>query len=175
MRAAAAAAARVGMPFVVTASFDTAGNTMMGITPATMARAACAFMPPPHGIGCNCGVGASDLLASVLAMTEAAPDALVIAKANCGIPRVSGDTVSYSGTPELMAEFSRFALDAGARIIGGCCGTSAAHLVAMRRALEEHRRRPRPDLETIVAALGPLVSPPARADSARRVNRRRAG
>jgi 5-methyltetrahydrofolate--homocysteine methyltransferase len=175
MRAAAAAAARVGMPFVVTASFDTAGNTMMGVTPGAMARAAAAFTPAPHGIGCNCGVGASDLLASVLAMTEAAPEALVIAKANCGIPRVSGDVVSYSGTPELMAEFSRLALDAGARIIGGCCGTSAAHLAAMRRALEGHRRGPRPDVERIVAALGPLVSPPARSDAVRRVNRRRAG
>jgi 5-methyltetrahydrofolate--homocysteine methyltransferase len=88
---------------------------------------------------------------------------------------VSGDVVSYSGTPELMAEFSRLALDAGARIIGGCCGTSAAHLAAMRRALEGHRRGPRPDVERIVAALGPLVSPPARSDAVRRVNRRRAG
>jgi methionine synthase I (cobalamin-dependent) len=175
MRAAAAAAARVGMPFTVTASFDTAGSTMMGVTPGAMARAAAAFAPPPHGIGCNCGVGAADLLASVLAITEAAPDALVIAKANCGIPQVRGDTVSYSGTPELMAEYSRLALDAGARIIGGCCGTSAAHLAAMRRALEGHRRRPRPDLERIVAALGPLVSPPAKSDGARRVNRRRPG
>jgi len=175
MRAAATAAARVSMPFIVTASFDTAGNTMMGVTPGTMARAACAFAPPPHGIGCNCGVGASDLLASVLAMTEAAPNALVIAKANCGIPQVHGDTVTYSGTPELMAEYSRLALDAGARIIGGCCGTSAVHLAAMRRALEGHRRRQRPDLERIVAALGPLVSPPANSGSARRVNRRRSG
>ena len=175
MRAAATAAARVGMAFVVTASFDTAGNTMMGVTPGAMARAVPAFVPPPHGIGCNCGVGAADLVVSVLAMSEAAPDALVIAKANCGVPRVSGDVVSYSGTPELMADYARLALDAGARIIGGCCGTSAVHLAAMRRALEGHRRRARPDLAAVVATLGPLASPPARADAARRVNRRRAG
>ena len=174
MRAAAAAAARVGMPFTVTASFDTAGSTMMGIAPDAMARAAMAFDPGPEGVGANCGVGASDLLASVLAMTEAAPDEIVIAKANCGVPRVRGDTVSYSGTPELMADYARLALDAGARIIGGCCGTTSAHLLEMRRALEAHRRRERPDRESIVAALGPLASPPAKNDGPRRVNRRRA-
>ena len=113
-------------------------------------------------------------LASVLAMTEAMPDKVVIAKANCGVPRVRGDTVSYSGTPELMAEYARLALDAGARVIGGCCGTTPAHLLAMRRALEGYHRRGRPDLEQIVAALGPLASPPAKSDSPRRVNRRRA-
>jgi 5-methyltetrahydrofolate--homocysteine methyltransferase len=174
MRAAATAAARVGMPFTVTASFDTAGSTMMGIAPDAMARSALAFDPAPEGVGANCGVGASDLLASVLAMTEAAPEEIVIAKANCGVPRVRGDTVSYSGTPELMADYARLALDAGARVIGGCCGTTPAHLLAMRRALEGHRRRERPGLEKIVAALGPLASPPAKNENPRRVNRRRA-
>jgi 5-methyltetrahydrofolate--homocysteine methyltransferase len=174
MRAAATAAARVGMPYTVTASFDTAGSTMMGIAPDAMARAASAFDPPPQAVGANCGVGASDLLASVLAMTAAAPDAIVIAKANCGVPRVRGDTVSYSGTPELMAEYARLALDGGARVIGGCCGTTPAHLAAMWRALDAHHRRERPDLEQIVAALGPLASPPVKSDGPRRVNRRRA-
>lgn len=175
IRAAATAATKVGMPFTVTASFDTAGNTMMGVTPETMVTTAAAYHPAPHGIGCNCGVGASDLLCSVLAMTDAQPAATVIAKANCGIPRVSGDGVSYSGTPELMAEYARLALDAGARIIGGCCGTSPGHLAAMRRALDGHTRRDRPDLDQIVAAIGPLVSPPAKSGVARRANRRRAG
>jgi 5-methyltetrahydrofolate--homocysteine methyltransferase len=158
----------------VTASFDTAGSTMMGIAPDAMARAARAFDPPPQAVGANCGVGASDLLASVLAITNVAPDAIVVAKANCGVPRVRGDTVSYSGTPELMAEYARLAFDAGARVIGGCCGTTPAHLAAIRRALQEHRRRNRPDLEQIVAALGPLASPPAKNDATRRVSRRRA-
>ncbi len=172
IRAAAAAAARVGLPFTVTASFDTAGNTMMGVTPGVLASAGVALRPAPHGIGCNCGVGASDLLASVLTMTEAEPEALVIAKANCGIPQVRGDSVTYSGTPELMAEYARLAVDAGARVVGGCCGTTARHLAAMRRALDSHRRRERPDLERIIAAIGPLVSPPAKAGVTRRTRRR---
>jgi methionine synthase I (cobalamin-dependent) len=171
MRAAATAAMRVGMACTVTASFDTAGRTMMGVTPAAVIRTVGAFAPAPHGIGCNCGVGASDLLCSVLAMTEAAPDAVVIAKGNCGIPRATDDGVSYSGTPVLMAEYARLAVDAGARIIGGCCGTTPAHLLAMRRALDGHVRRERPDLACIERALGPMVSPPARSGGPRRGER----
>jgi methionine synthase I (cobalamin-dependent) len=159
MRAAATAAAKIGMPYTVTASFDTAGNTMMGVAPATMIRAVGAFTPRPHGIGCNCGVGAPDLLCSVLAMTEADPAAMVIAKANCGIPQVGAEGVTYSGTPEVMAEYAKLALDAGARIIGGCCGTRPEHLLAMRRALEGHRRGERPSEAEIVARIGPLASP----------------
>jgi len=162
MRAAATAASRLGMPYTVTASFDTAGRTMMGVAPPAMVREVGAFRPAPHGVGCNCGVGAADLLLSVLAMTEAAPEAVVIAKANCGIPRVTADGPTYAGTPELMAEYARLAVDAGAHIIGGCCGTTPAHLLAMRRALQEHRRRERPDLAQIERSIGKLVSPPKR-------------
>jgi methionine synthase I (cobalamin-dependent) len=175
MRAAATAAGRVGMPYTLTASFDTAGNTMMGITPAAMIGTVGGFVPHAHGIGCNCGVGASDLICSVLAMTETAPDRIVIAKANCGIPQVGAGGVTYSGTPEIMADYARLALDAGARVIGGCCGTRPEHVRAMRRALEEHRRGDRPTVEQIVARVGPLSSPPARPGGARRAGGRRRG
>ena len=172
MRAAADAATLCGMEFIITASFDSAGMTMMGLSPAAMATSTLAFPTKPHAVGCNCGVGASDLVCSVLAITEAEPAAIVIAKANCGVPRVKGDSVVYTGTPELMADYARLARDAGARIIGGCCGTSPIHLAAMRDALDRHTTRARPDLETVVAALGPLVSPPSTAVSTRRPNRR---
>ena len=172
MRAAAEAAARCGMDYTVTASFDTAGRTMMGITPEAMAETTTSFTPAPHGIGCNCGVGASDLLVSVLGITEARPDAIVIAKANCGIPQVRGGTIDYSGTPELMADYARLACDSGARIIGGCCGTTSEHLLAMRRSLAGYRRGDRPDNATLVARLGALASPPAREGLTRRATRR---
>jgi 5-methyltetrahydrofolate--homocysteine methyltransferase len=73
-----------------------------------------------------------------------------------------------------MAEYARLARDAGAKIIGGCCGTSPAHLAAMRDALDRHTPRGRPDAEAVIAALGPLASPPSTATSTRRPNRRRA-
>ena len=61
---------------------------------------------------------------------------VVIAKANAGIPQWHGAHIHYSGTPELMAHYARLALDAGARIVGGCCGSTPAHLAAMRRAMD---------------------------------------
>jgi hypothetical protein len=64
----------------------------------------------------------------------------------------------------LMASYACLALDAGARIIGGCCGTTPEHIRAMRDALEAHVRGPRPDLATVIAALGD-VSNGARAQS----------
>lgn len=159
IRAAATAAKRSGLPFVITASFDTAGRTMMGLPPGGLADLTDGFSPRPAAIGANCGVGASDLLASVLAITESHPDAIVIAKANCGIPTVGAEGTVYSGTPPLMADYARLALDAGARIIGGCCGTSPHHLAAMHGALKTHVRRERPTIECIVETIGPLVNP----------------
>jgi 5-methyltetrahydrofolate--homocysteine methyltransferase len=174
MRAAATASARVGMPYTVTASFDTAGRTMMGVTPASMPDFAGTLEPRPVAVGANCGVGASDLLVSVLAITNADPNVIVIAKANAGIPQFHGDHIHYSGTPELMADYARLAIDAGARIIGGCCGTSAAHLAAMRKAIDGHTRSTRPDMAKVVSEIGPLVAPPRAPseDSGRRVRRR---
>jgi len=70
-----------------------------------------------------------------------------------------------------MAAYARLALDAGARIVGGCCGTTPAHLAAMRRALDAHAAGTRPDLAAVEAALGPLVAPPV-VGGERRVRRR---
>ncbi len=174
IRAAARAAGRVGMPYTVTASFDTAGRTMMGLAPAAFADLALGFDRRPLAFGANCGVGAGDLLVSILAMSEARPDAVLIAKANAGAPRRHGAHIHYSGSPELMGAYAGLAVDAGARIVGGCCGTRPAHLAAMRRALDGRRPGPRPSLEAIVAALGPLVAPAAAEPAARARRRGRA-
>ena len=103
MRAAAEAAIRVGMPYVCTMSFDTAGRTMMGLAPNTLAAQFADLSVAPLAIGANCGVGASDILVSVLEMTGAANP--IVCKGNCGIPKFEGTTITYSGTPELMAKY----------------------------------------------------------------------
>ncbi|MEN0041411.1 MAG: betaine--homocysteine S-methyltransferase [Pseudomonadota bacterium] len=157
--AAADAAEALGLDYVFTASFDTAGRTMMGITPTQLMDIATTRPAGPIAIGANCGVGATDLLFSILDMTAAPQDKIaVVAKANCGVPRVSGDKVIYTGTPELMANYARFAIDSGATIIGGCCGTSYEHLAAMRGAIDAHTKGGRPELTDVVAATGPLVN-----------------
>jgi 5-methyltetrahydrofolate--homocysteine methyltransferase len=152
---AVAGARTVGLPVVATLSFDTNGRTMMGITPADLAGlhrklhlAAC---------GSNCGVGPSELVACILNLATASePAAVLVAKANCGIPQFVDGAIRYSGTPELMAEYARMAVDAGARIIGGCCGTTPQHLRFMRQALETHIPGPKPDLAAIEARLGTI-------------------
>jgi 5-methyltetrahydrofolate--homocysteine methyltransferase len=159
MRAAVKAAARLAMPCTLTASFDTAGRTMMGLSPAELAVFAEKLSQRPVALGANCGVGAADLVMSVLDIAGSAEGSVIIAKANAGIPQWRGAHIHYSGTPMLMGEYARLAYDAGARIIGGCCGTSPAHLRAMRTALDAHERRPPPTLEAVVATLGSLAQP----------------
>ena len=69
-------------------------------------------------------------------MTEHDGDTAFVSKGNCGIPEFRGAEIHYSGTPELMARYVQLAVDAGARIVGGCCGTTPEHLAAMRVALD---------------------------------------
>lgn len=153
------AAAELGAPFCGTLSFDSAGRTMMGLTSAEYAVQADAMAPHPVAFGANCGVGASDLLRTVLGLKNAAPDATIIAKANAGIPKYVEGKIEYDGTPELMAAYAVLALRAGARIIGGCCGTTAPHLVAMRAALEAAPEDlTAPTLEEIQAETGAFSS-----------------
>ncbi|MEP2943541.1 MAG: betaine--homocysteine S-methyltransferase [Hyphomicrobiales bacterium] len=174
IQAAAEAAVEVGIPYAFTASFDTAGKTMMGLAPAALNELAAALPGKPLAFGANCGVGASDLLVSVMSMTDADPEAIVVAKANCGIPVVKGAATVYTGTPELMAHYVAMAADAGVRIIGGCCGTAPEHIKAMRGAIDNYEASSRPTLEAIVEKIGPLVSP-SRGEGANAPKRERRG
>jgi len=157
-RAAAEAARLAGMPWCGTMSFDTAGRTMMGTTSADLVRLVGRLDWPPLAFGANCGVGASDLVRTVLGFAAQGPELPVIAKGNAGIPRYHDGHIHYDGTPALMADYAVLARDAGARIIGGCCGTTPDHLRAMRAALEATPPGPRPTLDRIAAALGGFSS-----------------
>jgi methionine synthase I (cobalamin-dependent) len=156
IRAAAQAAIEAGMPYTFTGSFDTAGKTMMGLHPRDIHGVTADRLKQPIAVGANCGVGAPDILSTLLDMSAAKPDATLIVKGNCGVPEFRSEQIVYSGTPELMAEYVHLAIDAGATVIGGCCGTTCDHLRAMRKALDEHRRGPRPTLDDIVTRIGPL-------------------
>lgn len=158
LRAVAEAAANLGAPYCATLSFDTAGRTMMGVTSEGFVALVRSLPVPPIAFGANCGTGAPDLLRTVLGITAVAPEAVVIAKANAGIPKYVDGHIHYDGTPALMADYACLARDAGARLIGGCCGTTAEHLVAMRAALETRPRGARPTLEEIRARIGEFTS-----------------
>jgi 5-methyltetrahydrofolate--homocysteine methyltransferase len=171
--AAAAQAARdTGLPYVVTCSFDTAGRTMMGLLPGSLQEVFASQPVAPLAIGANCGVGASDILVSLLEMQGAQRP--LVSKGNCGIPRFEGTQAVYSGTPELMAKYAHMAIDGGARIVGGCCGTTPLHLAAMRQAIDSHQPGERPTLDKIVEAIGPLTNsaPSSAGKTAERRSRR---
>ncbi len=157
-RAAAEAFALADMPWCGTMSFDTAGRTMMGVTSADLALLVETLPNPPIAFGANCGTGASDILRTVLGFTAQGTERPLISKGNAGIPKYVDGHIHYDGTPELMADYAVMARDAGARIIGGCCGTMPAHLEKMRAALDSKERGARPTLDQITDALGPFSS-----------------
>lgn len=167
IRAAAEAARLTGMPWCGTMSFDTAGRTMMGLTSSDLSALVERVPNPPVAYGANCGVGASDLLRTVMGFVASGNERPLIAKGNAGIPRFEAGHIHYDGTPALMADYACLARDLGVRIIGGCCGTMPDHLRAMRIALETRPRGPRPTLETITERLGGFSSTSDGTDDAR--------
>ena len=156
--AAAEAFKLADMPWCGTMSFDTAGRTMMGVTSRDMVKSVGKLDYKPLGFGANCGTGASDLLRTILGMADADPDLPLISKGNAGIPKYHDGHIHYDGTPELMADYAELARNCGAKIIGGCCGTTPEHLRAMREALETRPKGDRPSLDDITAALGTFSS-----------------
>jgi 5-methyltetrahydrofolate--homocysteine methyltransferase len=155
VEAAVAGAGRTGLPVVCTLSFDTNGRTMMGVTPGEAASFFHRLHPHPLGFGANCGVGAAELVATIVNMSSSTePGDVLVAKGNCGVPYFVDGKIRYDGTPPLMADYARLARDAGARIIGGCCGTSPEHLAAMRAALDGYEPGAKPTTAEIVARLG---------------------
>ncbi len=157
-KAAAEAFAMADMPWCGTMSFDTAGRTMMGVTSVAMTKLVGKLDHQPIAFGANCGVGASDMLRTVLGMKQTVPTKPLISKGNAGIPKYHDGHIHYDGTPELMADYAVLARDCGATIIGGCCGTTPEHLRHMREALETRPKGDAPSLAQIEAALGGFSS-----------------
>lgn len=157
-KAAAEAAKLAGMAWCGTMSFDTAGRTMMGITSADLAKVIDKLDHPPLAFGANCGVGAADLLRTVLGFAATGSQTPIIAKGNAGIPKYHDGHIHYDGTPSLMGDYAVLARDCGATIIGGCCGTTPEHLRSMKEALETRPRGDRPTLDEIAAKLGGFSS-----------------
>lgn len=132
---AAIAGARqaTGLPIICTFSFDTRGRTMMGTKPQQVAET---IGPLVEGIGANCGKDPAEYVEFVQIMRQAAPEAILWAKPNAGLPRVEAGQAVYDATPEFMADLAQRLRQAGAQVIGGCCGTTPAHISAMNSALQ---------------------------------------
>jgi len=121
------------LPLFCTFSFDTHGRTMMGIRPE---HAAAEVAPLVVGLGANCGRDPAEFVGFMQTMRQAVPAALLWAKPNAGLPHIEGDDVVYDATAEYMAGIALQLRDAGAQVIGGCCGTEPEHIAAMAAALK---------------------------------------
>ena len=175
IQSAVAGAKRAGLPVVATMTFDTGGRTMMGIRPSDAMRMSKTLPARPVAFGANCGVGPAQMIDSVLGLAQGAePGDIIVSKSNCGLPTMGDDMrVRYDGTPEVMAAYARLARNAGARIIGGCCGTTPAHVRAMGEALASSGKGPAPTYEEIERALGPIRKVTTKAQDDRRALRQR--
>jgi len=121
------------VPLITTMTFDTRGRTMMGVRPEDAAKALLGW--GASAIGGNCGNGPDEIEAVVRKMRAVAPEAILVAKANAGIPRLEKGRAVYGAGPAEMAEYATTVAGAGARIVGSCCGSTPAHLRAMAEAL----------------------------------------
>lgn len=132
-----AAKAVTKLPVVVSLSFDPGANgprTMMGNDPAT-----CAQRLDEAGadvIGCNCGGVTPEQMAEIIAAMHTVTEKPLIAQPNAGIPELIGGKAVFNLPPDEFAEGAMKCLDAGAQIIGGCCGTTPAHIAALRKAVD---------------------------------------
>ena len=123
------------LPVAATMTFDTHGHTMMGVSPAKALEVMRSF--GLAALGANCGNGPAEIEGVIRTMHGLDPDMFLIAKSNAGIPHWVDDELYYDGTPEVMGEYTKRVFGLGASLIGGCCGSSPAHIKAMAEALKE--------------------------------------
>ena len=137
VEAAVAAAAEVApdIPVAATLTFDTHGHTMMGVSPERAAESLASL--GARIVGGNCGNGPQEIGPVMSQMAQRRPSGVhLIAQSNAGMPRLAGADFHYDGTPEVMAEYAVQMRELGVGVIGACCGSTPAHVAAMRAALD---------------------------------------
>jgi len=143
-----------GLPIVALLTFDESAETLAGVTAAEAADRLAEL--DVAAIGANHGAG---LLAALAALERMGKNGKPLAALpNVGLASLAGGRVIYPhATPEYFAEFAAHARDLGAKVIGGCCGTTPAEISAIRSAVEEERKPRSPlvfESAELVVALG---------------------
>ena len=130
MECAIIASMKTRLPIVCTFSFDSHGKTMMGLEPKDLIELAEKYYPNVIGYGANCGIGTPDIIASLicLARDRNNKEMHLVVKGNCGIPELIEGKIEYKETPEHMGIYANYACNIGAKIIGGCCGSTSCHI-----------------------------------------------
>jgi methionine synthase I (cobalamin-dependent) len=125
------------LPLITTMTFDTRGHTMMGVSPEQAVAALTTW--GADAVGGNCGNGPDELLEVIGRMRATNPGVPLVAKSNAGMPELVDLRAVYRTTPQTMAACAIEMRDAGARIVGGCCGTTPEHLAAMASLVGSRR------------------------------------
>jgi 5-methyltetrahydrofolate--homocysteine methyltransferase len=125
------------IPLITTMTFDTRGYTMMGVSPERAAKALTSW--GVDAIGGNCGNGPDELIPVIEKMHAAVPEARLVAKSNAGMPELVDMRAVYRSDPEDFADQVARMRKAGATVVGGCCGTTAAHLQAIAKRVAIRR------------------------------------
>ena len=125
------------LEIICTFTFEKTANgeyrTMMGVSPAEMARAC--VPAGAHIIGSNCGNGFEQMPPIASEIRKAAPDIPIIINANAGLPVNQNGKTFFPTSPEAAAKLVPAIVAAGANIIGGCCGTTPEHIKAIGEAV----------------------------------------
>ncbi len=122
------------LPVIAHMTFAADERTLLGDLPAQVARDL--HKAGATVVGVNCGGGPEQLSRILQAMRQAVPEAITSAMPNAGFPESVGERMMYPATGEYFAEYALVFKAIGARLIGGCCGTTPDHIAAMRRALD---------------------------------------
>ncbi len=109
-------------------------RTMMGALPKDVVPAV--IEAGAHIIGTNCGNGFERMIDIIRQMREVEPDKPILVHANAGLPKNVNGVDIFPDTPDQMAALVPELIKAGANIIGGCCGTTPAHIRAIRKAID---------------------------------------
>ena len=142
------------VPIIAQMAFTDDGVTFTGRPAAEVARALCAL--PIQALGANCSVGSSTLYEVLEQMRPEAGSLPLCIQPNAGLPSRIGERLIYLSSPAYMAEYAERMVGAGARLVGGCCGTTPQHVAAMREALD--RRRPaRPEARPATVTVSPVA------------------
>lgn len=125
------------LPIFATMSFDTQGKTLLGITPTGAVNELLRL--GAFAVGANCGSGPWDMAGILREMHSAAPTAMLIAKPNAGLPEIRKGKATYSIDAARFATFARDWVRAGARIVGGCCGSTPKYIEALKEQITGKR------------------------------------
>jgi homocysteine S-methyltransferase len=117
------------LPVVAQMTIGEDGNTLYGTSPETFTRLLTEW--GADVIGVNCSVGPAAMLDAVERMAKVT-DRPISAQPNAGLPKAVGDRKIYLASPEYMAEYAKRMIEAGARFVGGCCGTTPDHIKKIR-------------------------------------------